>query len=91
VDQPALYQALVKGVIAGAALDVFEQEPPAADDPLLKLPNILVTPHSSSGSTESVMQLRRDVARNVVQVLRGDPPRAVVNPQALHNGASKPG
>jgi len=91
VDQPALYQALVKGVIAGAALDVFEQEPPAADDPLLKLPNILVTPHSSSGSTESVMQLRRDVARNVVQVLRGDPPRAVVNPQALHNGANKPG
>jgi D-3-phosphoglycerate dehydrogenase len=90
VDQPALYQALVNGVIAGAAVDVLEQEPPAPEDPLLKLPNLLVTPHSSSASTESVVQLRRDVARNVVQVLRGDPPRAVVNPQYAGNGAHRP-
>jgi D-3-phosphoglycerate dehydrogenase len=83
VDQAALYSALTGGVIAGAALDVLEQEPPLPDDPLLKLPNVLLTPHTSSWSAESVVQLRRDVARNVVQVLRGDPPRAVVNPQAL--------
>ena len=83
VDQPALYQALVNGLIAGAAVDVLEQEPPAPDDPLLKLPNVLFTPHTSSWSAESVVQLRRDVARNVVQVLRGAPPRSVVNPQAL--------
>jgi D-3-phosphoglycerate dehydrogenase / 2-oxoglutarate reductase len=89
VDQPALYQALVKGVIAGAAADVLEQEPPDPNDPLLKLPNMLVTPHSSSASTESIVQLRRDVARNVVQVLRGDPPRGVVNPQALRGPAGK--
>lgn len=80
VDQPALCQALLQNALAGAALDVLEQEPPAADDPLLKLPNVLFTPHTSSWSAESVVQLRRDVARNVVQVLRGEPPRAVVNP-----------
>jgi D-3-phosphoglycerate dehydrogenase len=87
VDQPALYQALVNGVIAGAAADVLEQEPPDPNDPLLKLPNMWITPHSSSASTESVVQLRQDVARNVIRVLRGDPPRAVVNPQALAKAA----
>ncbi len=83
VDQAALYSALTGGVIAGAALDVLEQEPPQPDDPLLKLPNVLFTPHTSSWSVEAAAQLRRDVARNVVQVLRGDPPRAVVNPLSL--------
>lgn len=83
VDQPSLCQALVQGVIAGAAVDVLEQEPPASDDPLLKLPNVLFTPHTSSWSAESVVQLRRDVARNVIRVLRGETPRAVVNPAAL--------
>ena len=83
VDQVALYAALTNGLIAGAAADVLEQEPPLPDDPLLTLPNMLFTPHTSSWSAESIVQLRRDVARNVVQVLRGDPPRAVVNPQAL--------
>ena len=81
VDQAALYSALVDGVIAGAALDVLEQEPPPPDDPLLKLPNVLFTPHTASWSAESMVQLRRDVVRNVVQVLRGDAPRAVVNPK----------
>jgi D-3-phosphoglycerate dehydrogenase / 2-oxoglutarate reductase len=88
VDQPSLCQALVQGTIAGAAVDVLEQEPPPADEPLLKLPNVLFTPHTSSWSAESVVQLRRDVARNVVQVLRGDAPRAVVNPDVLRRSGS---
>jgi phosphoglycerate dehydrogenase-like enzyme len=83
VDQVALTAALTSGVIAGAALDVLEQEPPRPDDPLLKLPNVLFTPHSSSGSTESIVQLRRDAAGNVPIVLRGDKPRSVVNPAYL--------
>ncbi len=83
VDQPALHAALMNGVIAGAAVDVLEQEPPAADEPLLKLPNLLVTPHTSSWSAESLVQLRRGVVQNVIQVLKGGPPRAVVNPRVL--------
>jgi D-3-phosphoglycerate dehydrogenase / 2-oxoglutarate reductase len=83
VDQPALYQALVQGTIAGAALDVLEQEPPAADDPLLQLDNIIITPHTSSWSLQAVTQLRRQTARNVVTVLRGEIPASVVNRRGL--------
>jgi D-3-phosphoglycerate dehydrogenase len=84
VDQQALYQALVKRTIAGAALDVFEQEPPQPDDPLLQLENVIFTPHSSSWSAESGRQVRRDAARNVVAVLKGEMPRSVVNRKKLH-------
>ncbi len=83
VDQAALHAALLAGVIAGAAVDVLEQEPPAADEPLLKLPNVLVTPHTSSWSAESLVQLRQGVVGNVIQVLKGGAPRAVVNPKVL--------
>jgi D-3-phosphoglycerate dehydrogenase len=79
VDQAALHDALTGGVISGAALDVLEQEPPRPDDPLLKLENVLITPHTASWSAESFVQLRQDVVRNVVRVLRGEPPRFMVN------------
>jgi D-3-phosphoglycerate dehydrogenase len=84
VDQPALYQALVKHTIRGAALDVVEQEPPPPDEPLLQLENVICTPHTSSWSAEAVSQLRRDTARNVVIVLNGGVPRSVVNRKELH-------
>lgn len=83
VDQPALYEALAANKIAGAALDVFEQEPIAADDPLLKLDNVIFSPHLSSWSTEAVVQLRRDAAHNVVVALKGERPSSVVNRKAL--------
>jgi D-3-phosphoglycerate dehydrogenase len=83
VDQPALYQALVAKQIAGAALDVLEQEPPAADEPLLKLDNVILLPHTASVSDEAIVQLRRDTARNVVEVLQGRLPRAIVNRAGL--------
>jgi D-3-phosphoglycerate dehydrogenase len=83
VDQKALYQALVDKTIAGAALDVFEQEPPPADEALLKLPNVIFTPHLSSWSAESFVQLRQDVAKNVVAVLQGQSPRSIVNRKFL--------
>jgi D-3-phosphoglycerate dehydrogenase len=83
VDQPALYQALVKGTVAGAALDVFEQEPPQAEDPLFQLQNVIFTPHSSSWSRESALQVRQDTARNVVTVLQGKIPHSVVNRKEL--------
>jgi D-3-phosphoglycerate dehydrogenase len=83
VDQAALYRALADNIIAGAALDVLEQEPPDQGDPLLQLPNVIITPHASSWSRESAIQLRRDVAQNVVDVLQDRAPRSVVNRKAL--------
>jgi D-3-phosphoglycerate dehydrogenase / 2-oxoglutarate reductase len=83
VDQAALHNALVDNVIAGAALDVLEQEPPEPGDPLLQLGNVIITPHASSWSRESSIQLRRDTAQNVVDVLQDRLPRSVVNRTAL--------
>lgn len=84
VDQPALYQALTTGIIKGAALDVLEQEPPAPDEPLLKLDNVIFTPHAASWTGESGQQLRRETARNVVAVLQGKLPRPIINRKGLH-------
>lgn len=84
VDQPALVEALKSGKILGAALDVLEKEPPDADDPLLKLDNVLFTPHTSSWSAESGLQLRRGVVRNVVDALQGRQPKSVVNKKELN-------
>jgi len=79
VDQAALCDALVRGTIAGAAVDVLEQEPPDPADPLLRLPNIIITPHTSSWSNESAAHLRRQAAANVVTVLQGGMPGSIVN------------
>lgn len=84
IDQPALYQALVTRQISGAAVDVLEQEPPDPDDPLLKLDNILITPHIASWTVEAVVQLRRETAANVVTVLQGKLPRSIVNRKGLN-------
>jgi len=83
VDQAALYRALADKVIAGAALDVLEKEPPDPSDPLLQLDNVIFTPHTSSWSRESIVQLWRGVAQNVVDVLQDRLPRSVVNRRAL--------
>ncbi len=83
VDQAALYESLVNRTIAGAALDVLEKEPPPADEPLRTLENVLITPHTSSWSSEAIVQLRRETARNVVIALKGEEPRSVVNRKAL--------
>jgi D-3-phosphoglycerate dehydrogenase / 2-oxoglutarate reductase len=83
VQQAALYDALVNHSILAAALDVLEQEPPRADDPLLQLDNVIITPHTSSGSVQAVLQLRRDTAQNVVDALCGKLPRSIVNRKAL--------
>ncbi len=83
VVQSALYNSLVNHTITAAALDVLEQEPPNPDDPLLHLENVIITPHASSGSVEAVIQLRRDTALNVVDMLKGKRPRSIVNCKAL--------
>jgi len=82
VDQRALYTALSEGWIAGAALDVFEQEPVPPDDPLLQLDNVLLTPHAATATTESLIGMSL-VTRDVVAVLQGREPEHPVN-RPLH-------
>lgn len=72
IDEKALAEALEKGIIAGAALDVTEEEPIGKDSPLLKLDNVIITPHSAWYSEEAMVELRQKAARNIVQVLNGE-------------------
>ena len=71
VDTEALVGALSRGQIAGAALDVFEQEPLPAEHPLRRLDNVILTPHMASWSLDAAAQLRRDTARYVVEFFQG--------------------
>lgn len=79
VDEAALYEALKEQRLAGAGLDVFETEPLPADSPLRQLDNVILTPHSASGSLESGIECRRMAIEHVVTVLRGGVPNDVVN------------
>jgi D-3-phosphoglycerate dehydrogenase len=80
VDQRALTRALSEGWIAGAGLDVLEFEPPAADEPLLKLPNVVLTPHSAFYSDPAGLRLKQRVAEAVITALRGERPPHILNP-----------
>jgi phosphoglycerate dehydrogenase-like enzyme len=82
VDEAALIDALQAGVIAGAALDVFELEPPA-DSPLLSMDNVVVSPHIAGLSTVSVAEMTRRATRAVLDVVAGRPVEHLVNRQAL--------
>jgi len=83
VDQAALTEALRMAVIQGAALDVLATEPPDPADALLKLENVIVTPHIASWSVEAAIELRREVAQSVVDALQGRAPASVVNGKQL--------
>ena len=83
VDEKALYKALKEGWIAGAALDVFEQEPTPADNPLLKLENVVVAPQISSASYETRSRMAEIVAENLVAFFEGRKPPNLVNPEVL--------
>lgn len=81
VDEAALVRALKEGWIAGAALDVLQQEPPPKDHPLLALPNALFTAHTAGLTLESERELSRTAAAEALRVLvEGRPPENLVNP-----------
>jgi D-3-phosphoglycerate dehydrogenase len=80
VDEAALTRALEEGWIAGAGLDVFEQEPADPANPLLRLENVIATPHAGGESTESAALSARVASRQAAAVLRGEWPNRVVNP-----------
>ena len=82
VDEAALADALDAGQVAGAALDVLAQEPPTGS-PLFGRDNIILTPHMSFYSVESLVELQTKAAEEVVRVLTGQAPRNPVNPEAL--------
>lgn len=82
IDEAALANALDRGQLAGAALDVMEQEPPSGS-PLFGRDNVIVTPHTSFYSEESLVDLQTKAAEEVVRVLNGQAPRNPVNPEVL--------
>lgn len=72
INEEALYNALVNGNIASAALDVFKDDPIQADNPLIKLDNITITPHTAGRSPDTEMRGYRQVAQQVARYLRGE-------------------
>jgi D-3-phosphoglycerate dehydrogenase / 2-oxoglutarate reductase len=81
VDEQAIIRALQEQWIAGAALDVQEHEPPAPDNPLSRLENVILTPHAAYYSTAAVAQVPRRCGEEVARVLTGQRPLHVVNPE----------
>lgn len=84
VDERALYDALKKGKIAGAGLDVFEEEPTSTNNPLLTLDNVVVAPHISSASVETRSKMAEMVAENLVAFFEGKVPPNLVNRDVLN-------
>ncbi|WP_027523382.1 hydroxyacid dehydrogenase [Bradyrhizobium sp. Ec3.3] len=84
VEEKALYGALTSGRLAGAGLDVFEQEPPPAGHSLFELPNVIMAPHVAGVTVEAVDRMSEQTARNILSVLDGDPIRQnVINQDVL--------
>jgi D-3-phosphoglycerate dehydrogenase len=84
VDEQALYQTLVSGKLAGAGLDVFEQEPPPSGHRLFELPNVIMAPHVAGVTREAVDRMSVQTARNILSALDGEPIRQnVINQDVL--------
>ncbi len=78
IDEKALYDAIKSGKVAGAALDVFETEPPL-ESPLLSLDNVIVTPHLGASTVEAQKNVAIQVAKQCIEVLNGGSAKYVVN------------
>lgn len=85
VDEQALCAALQEQRIAGAGLDVFEQEPADPANPILKLDNVICSPHALGHTDEIFLGIGESACRNVLAIARGQQPEYVVNPAALEH------
>lgn len=83
INEKALYTGLKEGWIAGAGLDVFEQEPTSKDNPLLSLDNVVVAPHISSASYKTRSKMAEIVAQNLISFFEGETPPNLVNPEVV--------
>jgi D-3-phosphoglycerate dehydrogenase len=84
IDEPALYDALSSGMLAGAGLDVFELEPPQSGHSLFTLPNVIMAPHVAGVTREAVDRMSEQTARNILSALDGQPLRQnVINQDVL--------
>jgi D-3-phosphoglycerate dehydrogenase len=79
IDEQALVEAIDAGIVAGAAFDVFEVEPPAPDHPFLTNPKVIVTPHLGASTVEAQENVAIDVSEQVLYILRGEPFKNAVN------------
>ncbi|MFZ4658360.1 MAG: hydroxyacid dehydrogenase, partial [Caldilineaceae bacterium] len=82
LDEAALVAALQEGHLAGAGLDVFDPEPPHPDNPLLKMENVIVTPHSAGNTVQGSIRTGQMLVEQVLHVLRGERPPDLLNPEA---------
>ena len=82
VDEEALYQVLQEGRIRGAALDVYSSEPPR-ESPLVKLDNVISTPHMGGYTFEALRETGMICARGIVEVLEGRQPQFIANPEIM--------
>ena len=83
INEQALVDALEKGHLGGAGLDTFAVEPPGFDHPLVQHPNVISTPHSAGNTVEVANHQGESVSAALLQLLRGETPRCVLNPQTL--------
>jgi D-3-phosphoglycerate dehydrogenase / 2-oxoglutarate reductase len=81
IDETALLDALRSGHLAGAALDVFDPEPPVTNHPLFTLPNTICTPHIASYTSASVLRMEVMACEQIASILRGERPTNLVNAQ----------
>ena len=83
IEEKELIRALNEGRISGAGLDVLEKEPPDPDNPLLKMDNVILSPHVAFYSEESIRELKQRATEGVSAVLLGEWPRVVVNREVI--------
>ena len=89
IDEVALYTALRSGRIMTAGLDVFEVEPTPADNPILQLDNVVVTPHMATANRDSMIKKSEACYANFRRVLNGEAPINTVQPYTAVEAAAK--